>query len=395
MIGRVQVSQPVTSLDMIRRLVSFDTTSRNSNLELIEFVRSYLGALGVDCRLVFDEGGGKANLYATLGPTDRPGIALSGHTDVVPVDGQDWHTDPWQVAEKDGRLYGRGTTDMKSFLAVALAMAPDFLKRDLKTPLHLIMSYDEEVGCVGVRRLLEVLRDMPIRPAACIVGEPTEMKVIVAHKGKKSVRCRVRGFECHSSLAPQGVNAIEFAAEVIAYLRRMGHRIAAEGATDPEFDIPHTTVHTGLVQGGTALNIVPKDCSFDFEFRYLPGDDPEAMLADVQRFAEQELLPAMRAVAADTGFSWEEISAFPGLDTPEDAEVVALAKALSGGNDVGKVAFGTEAGLFQNIGIPTIICGPGSIDQAHKPDEFVSLEQIALCERFMHRLMDRVCEPTA
>jgi acetylornithine deacetylase len=395
MIGRVQVPQPVTSLDMIRRLVSFDTTSRNSNLELIEFVRGYLGELGIDCRLVFDEGGGKANLYATLGPTDRPGIALSGHTDVVPVDGQEWHTDPWEISEKDGRLYGRGTSDMKSFLAVALAMAPDFLKRDLKTPLHLVMSYDEEVGCVGVRRLLEVLRDMPIRPAACIVGEPTEMKVIVAHKGKKSVRCRVRGFECHSSLAPRGVNAVEFAAEVIAYLRRMGHRIATEGARDKEFDIPHTTVHTGLVHGGTALNIVPKDCSFDFEFRYLPGDDPEAMLAEVQRFAEQELLPAMHAVAADTGFSWEEISAFPGLDTSEEAEVVALAKALSGGNDVGKVAFGTEGGLFQNIGIPTIICGPGSIDQAHKPDEFISLEQIALCERFMHRLMDRVCEPAA
>src|SRR5690606_26681210 len=180
----------------------------------------------------------------TLGPDDRPGIALSGHTDVVPVDGQDWQTDPWRVTERDGRLYGRGTADMKSFLAVALAMAPEFLERGLKTPIHLVFSYDEEVGCVGVRRLLEVLRDMPIRPAACIVGEPTEMKVVVAHKGKKSVRCRVRGFECHSSLAPRGVNAIEYAAEVIAYLRRMAQRIAAEGASDPDYDIPHTTVHT-------------------------------------------------------------------------------------------------------------------------------------------------------
>src|SRR5690606_39217132 len=204
-----------------------------------------------------------------------------------------------------------------------------------------------EVGCVGVRRLLEVLRDMPIRPAACIVGEPTEMKVVVAHKGKKSVRCRVRGFECHSSLAPRGVNAIEYAAEVIAYLRRMAQRIAAEGASDPDYDIPHTTVHTGVVQGGTALNIVPKDCYFDFEFRYLPGDDPEALFDEVRRFAERELEPAMRAVAPETGFSWEEISAFPGLDTPTDAEIVGLAKALSGSNATGKVAFGTEAGLFQ------------------------------------------------
>ena len=385
--------QSITSLDMIRRLVAFDTTSRNSNLELIHWIRDYLAGLGIESRLVYDEGGGKANLYATLGPDDRPGIALSGHTDVVPVDGQDWQTDPWRVAERDGRLYGRGTADMKSFLAVALAMAPEFLERGLKTPIHLVFSYDEEVGCVGVRRLLEVLRDMPIRPAACIVGEPTEMKVVVAHKGKKSVRCRVRGFECHSSLAPRGVNAIEYAAEVIAYLRRMAQRIAAEGASDPDYDIPHTTVHTGVVQGGTALNIVPKDCSFDFEFRYLPGDDPEALFDEVRRFAERELEPAMRAVAPETGFSWEEISAFPGLDTPTDAEIVGLAKALSGSNATGKVAFGTEAGLFQSIGIPAIICGPGSIDQAHKPDEFVSLEQVALCERFLRRLMDRVCVP--
>ena len=385
--------QSITSLDMIRRLVAFDTTSRNSNLALVEFVRDYLAGLGIESRLVYDEGGGKANLYATLGPDDRPGIALSGHTDVVPVDGQDWQTDPWRVAERDGRLYGRGTADMKSFLAVALAMAPEFLERGLKTPIHLVFSYDEEVGCVGVRRLLEVLRDMPIRPAACIVGEPTEMKVVVAHKGKKSVRCRVRGFECHSSLAPRGVNAIEYAAEVIAYLRRMAQRIAAEGPSDPDYDIPHTTVHTGVVQGGTALNIVPKDCCFDFEFRYLPGDDPEALFDEVRRFAERELEPAMRAVAPETGFSWEEISAFPGLDTPTDAEIVGLAKALSGSNATGKVAFGTEAGLFQSIGIPAIICGPGSIDQAHKPDEFVSLEQVALCERFLRRLMDRVCVP--
>ena len=385
--------QSITSLDMIRRLVAFDTTSRNSNLALVEFVRDYLAGLGIESRLVYDEGGGKANLYATLGPDDRPGIALSGHTDVVPVDGQDWQTDPWRVAERDGRLYGRGTADMKSFLAIALAMAPEFLERGLKTPIHLVFSYDEEVGCVGVRRLLEVLRDMPIRPAACIVGEPTEMKVVVAHKGKKSVRCRVRGFECHSSLAPRGVNAIEYAAEVIAYLRRMAQRIAAEGASDPDYDIPHTTVHTGVVQGGTALNIVPKDCCFDFEFRYLPGDDPEALFDEVRRFAERELEPAMRAVAPETGFSWEEISAFPGLDTPTDAEIVGLAKALSGSNATGKVAFGTEAGLFQSIGIPAIICGPGSIDQAHKPDEFVSLEQVALCERFLRRLMDRVCVP--
>jgi acetylornithine deacetylase len=243
-----------------------------------------------------------------------------------------------------------------------------------------------------VRRLLEVLRELPIRPRACIIGEPTGMKVTVAHKGKKSLRCHVRGFEAHSSLAPRAVNAVELAAEVIVFLRRMGERFAAEGPYDDDYDVPHTTVHTGVVQGGTALNIVPKDCWFDFEFRHLPDQDPEAMFAEVCRFAEGELQPAMRAIAPDTGFRWEELSAFPGLDTPVDSEVVELAKALSGGNATIKVAFGTEAGLFSECGIPTIVCGPGSIDQAHKPDEWVSLEQLALCETLVRRLMDRVCE---
>ncbi|MFZ5789619.1 MAG: acetylornithine deacetylase [Pseudomonadota bacterium] len=383
------------SLDMIRKLVAFDTTSRNSNLEIIGFIRDYLSSHGVESQLVFDETGKKANLYATLGPADKPGIALSGHTDVVPVDGQEWDSDPWTITERDGRLYGRGTCDMKSFLAIALAMVPEFLKRPLQHPIHLIFSYDEEVGCVGVRRLIALLEEFRIKPAAVIVGEPTDMKVIVAHKGKKSLRCRVRGFEAHSSLAPKGVNAIEYAAEMIAYLRRVAQRCAKEGPFDQDYDIPHSTVHTGVIQGGTALNIVPKDCYFDFELRYLPGVDPEALIAELKGFAERELLPAMRAVAPDTGISFEEISAFPGLDMPEEEDVVVLAKSLAGSNRVRKVAFGTEAGLFQQAGLPTVICGPGSIDQAHKPNEWVSLEQLALCEGFMHRLLERVAAKPA
>jgi acetylornithine deacetylase len=378
-------------MDMIRRLVAFDTTSRNSNLELIGFVSDYLQSLGVSSQLVPDASGAKANLYATLGPTDRPGIALSGHTDVVPVDGQDWSSDPWTITQRDGRLYGRGTCDMKSFVAVVLAFVPEFLRRGLETPIHLALSHDEEIGCIGVRSLIEVLKGMPIKPKACIVGEPTDMKVIVAHKGKKSVRCRVRGFECHSSLAPTGVNAVEYAAEVIAHLRSMARRIQKDGPFDPAYDVPHTTVHTGIVHGGTALNIVPKDCHFDFEFRHIAEDDPETLFGEVKRFAEEKLLPEMRANHAESGFSWQELSSIPGLATREDAEIVELAKALSGSNATGKVAFATEAGLFHEIDIPTIICGPGSIDQAHKPDEFVSLDQIALCEAFMRRLMDRVC----
>ena len=376
---------------MIRRLVAFDTTSRNSNLELIGFVHDYLQSLGVASRLVHDASRTKANLYATLGPTDRPGIALSGHTDVVPVDGQDWSSDPWTITQRDGRLYGRGTCDMKGFVAVVLAAVPEFLRRGLETPIHLALSHDEEIGCIGVRSLIEVLKGLDVKPKACIVGEPTDMKVMVAHKGKKSVRCRVRGHECHSSLAPTGVNAVEYAAEVIAHLRGMAKRIQKDGPFDPAYDVPHTTVHTGIVHGGTALNIVPKDCHFDFEFRHIAEDDPEALFGEVKRFAEEKLLPEMQANHAESGFSWQELSSIPGLATREDAEIVELAKALSGSNATGKVAFATEAGLFHEIDIPTIICGPGSIDQAHKPDEFVSLDQIALCEAFMRRLMDRVC----
>lgn len=379
-----------TSLDLIRRLVAFDTTSRDSNLALIDFVRDYLKKLGIESQLVFDESGKKANLFATLGPDDRPGLMLSGHTDVVPVDGQEWTTKPFEVVQKDGRLYGRGTCDMKSFIAIVLALTPEFARAKLKLPLHFAFSYDEEVGCLGVRRLIAELGKRKVRPFACVVGEPTDMKVIRAHKGKLSVRAHVHGFECHSSLAPKGVNAVQYAAEAISYLTGMARRIANEGPFDHEYDIPHTTVHTGVVQGGTALNIVPKDCWFDFEFRHLPADNPQALYGEVRQFVERELEPEMRRVHKDSGFTWRELSSFPGLDTGEDAEVTQLAKAASGGNATGKVAFGTEAGLFDQAGIPTIICGPGSIEQAHKPDEFVAIDQIAQCEAFLRRLVERV-----
>jgi acetylornithine deacetylase len=385
------VPRPSASIEMIRRLVAMDTTSRNSNLEIIAFIADYLAGLGVESQIVHDEAGRKANLYATLGPRDKPGIALSGHTDVVPIDGQDWRSDPWTLTDRDGRLFGRGTADMKSFLGIVLTKVPELLRRQPETPVHLIFTYDEEVGCLGVRRLLPVLMALPVRPFACIIGEPTDMKVMVGHKGKMSLRCRVHGRECHSSLAPQGVNAVEYAAEVIAYLRGMARRIAAEGPFDEDFDVAHSTVHTGVVHGGTALNIVPKDCFFDFEFRFVPGVDPQALLAEVKGYAEGKLAPQMRAIAPEAGFSWEPISAFPGLDIAVDSDIVAFVKSLTGGNSVGKVAFGTEGGLYQEAGIPTVICGPGSITQAHKPDEFIEMTQIDQCEAFMGRLMDKVC----
>ncbi|MGQ0664529.1 MAG: acetylornithine deacetylase [Pseudomonadota bacterium] len=378
------------SVDMIKRLVAFDTTSRESNLPLIHWVRDYLAGLGVESRLVFDESGRKANLFATIGPADRPGLVLSGHTDVVPVDGQEWSSDPFVLREREGRVYGRGTSDMKSFIAVALAMAPEFIERPLSTPIHYALSYDEEVGCLGVRRLIADLARRNLQPFACIVGEPTLMKVVRAHKGKVSFRARLRGYECHSSLAPKGVNAIEYAAELVAKLNRMGRRLRTVGPFDRDFDIPTTTVHTGTIQGGTALNIVPKDCAFEFEFRYIPLDDPNALFAEVKAFAEAELVPEMRRVHADTGIAFEELASIPGLAGDDNAEVMRIAKAASGSNIAGKVAFGTEAGLFEEAGVPTIVCGPGSIDQAHKPDEFVALSQVADCERFMRRLVEWV-----
>jgi len=375
---------------LIERLIGFDTTSRNSNLELIEFVVAYLAEHGVEAERVYNEERSKANLFATIGPTDRGGIVLSGHTDVVPVDGQEWSSDPFAVEERDGRLYGRGTSDMKSFIAVVLATVPRLAKAKLATPVHLAFSYDEEVGCLGVRPLLAELARRPVKPRACLVGEPTSMGVIRAHKGKLSMRCHVTGRECHSGLAHLGVNAVEAAAEAIAHLKGMARRFRDNGPYDQELAPPYTTVHTGVVHGGTALNIVPRECHFDFEFRHLPADDPKALLAELQRHVERELLPEMRAVAPEAGFRFEPISTFPGLDTPENADVVQLAKALSGGNSTGKVSFGTEAGLFSKIDIPTVVCGPGSIEQAHKPDEWIALEQVARCEQFMERLLEHV-----
>ncbi len=376
------------SLEMIRRLIAFPTVSRDSNLELIHYARDYLSGLGADIRLTHDDDRRKANLFATFGSRDEPGVVLSGHTDVVPVEGQAWDSDPFTVVEKAGLLYGRGTSDMKSFIAVALALLPEFLGRGLKTPLHVALTYDEEVGCIGVGRLIGDLARAGIRPRACIVGEPTLMRPVVAHKGKRGYRCRVRG---HSAYAPLGVNAVEYAAEAVAYLKAMARRIRSEGPHDRGFDVPYTTVHTGVMRGGTALNVIPHECSFDFEFRHLPGDDPERLIAEFRNHLATRLEPEMRAIDPDAGFTIEPLSEIPVLDAGPETEIVGLAQELSGHAEIGKVSFGTEGSQFQQAGIPTVVCGPGSIEQAHKPNEYVSLEQIAQCEAFMRRLMDRMC----
>jgi len=377
--------------DLIQRLVGFDTTSRDSNLGLIEWVRDWLKGQGVESRLTYDPSGAKANLFATIQKGTRAGIVLSGHTDVVPVDGQPWDTDPFKATIKDDRIYGRGSADMKSYIAAALAMTPRFLAADLKSPVHFALSYDEEIGCLGVRGLIEDLARAGIKPAGCIIGEPTSMQPVVAHKGKRAYKCCFRGREAHSALTPQGVNAIEYAARLVVYIRHMAERMRDCETRDNGFDVPFTTLQTGVIKGGTAANIVPRDCEVHFEFRYLPGIDPEALEREIKSYAERVLLPEMRAVDPATFIAFETKAEIPGLDPSveraEQDRVTSLAQALARNQAIAKVAYATEAGLFQRAGIPSIICGPGSIGEAHKPNEFITLEQVALCESFMERLL--------
>ncbi len=392
--GPAVSAQELVAWPLIRTLVAFDTTSRDSNLALIDWVIAYLASHGVASTLTFDDDRRKANLFATLpaqdGNATQGGIVLSGHTDVVPVDGQAWDTKPFEATRVGDCIHGRGVTDMKSFSATGLALVPEFLRRGLKRPIHFALSYDEEVGCVGVRRLIADLDRQRVAPLGCIVGEPTGMELVVAHKGKKSWRCRVRGFEAHSSLTPLGVNAVQIACEIVTYLTGMARAFRDNGAFDPAYDVPYTTVHTGVIRGGTALNIVPRDCSFDFEIRHLPFDDPDELFAEVEAYA-QRFVPAMRKVAADTGIEFEALSSMPGFDTHGESTIAEWGRICSGSDGHGKVSFGTEASLFHAAGVPAIICGPGHIAQAHQPNEWVSVDQLARCEAFMRRLADRVC----
>lgn len=379
------------TVEILERLISFDTTSRHSNLACIHFIRDYLEALGIKTRLTFDDAGKKANVFGLLGQDDRPGIILSGHTDVVPVDGQDWATDPFRMTEKDGKLYGRGTSDMKAFIAATMAAAPAMIAARRKTPVCFAFSYDEEVGCLGAPRLIrDMCAHLTHRPKACIVGEPTDMRIVDAHKGKTAMRCRIAGHESHSALTHLGVNAIEAASEIIVRLGAIGKRLRDEGPRHPGFEPPYTTIHTGLIQGGTALNIVPRRCEFDFEIRTLPGIEVAPLLREIGDYVAREIEPPMRAVAPEAGVVLETVSSFPGLETDPDAEIIQIAKAITGANDTHKVSFGTEAGLFEDADIPTIVCGPGSIQQAHKPNEFIATEQIGRCDAFLEKLIDRL-----
>jgi acetylornithine deacetylase len=379
-----------TSLDLLERLVAFPTVSRDSNLALIGFIRDYLAGHGVASELFLNAEGTKANLFATLGPTDRGGVVLSGHTDVVPVDGQAWTRDPFRLSESEGRLYGRGTADMKGFIASVLAAVPVFLAQPLRLPVHLAFSYDEEVGCLGVRSLLDALAQRPNRPRLCLIGEPTELRPVLGHKGKLAMRCQVHGAACHSAYAPQGVNAIEYAARLIGHLGEIGEELARPEHHDPRFDPPYSTVQTGLIEGGRALNIVPAECRFDFEVRALPGFDAQQVATRLDRYAQAELVPRMQAVQPGTGIRFEPLGSYPGLATDAASEAAELVALISGSRDFGTVAFGTEGGLFHEAGIPTVVCGPGSMDQGHKPDEFVTLAQLEACDAMLLRLAEHL-----
>ncbi|MFB4250840.1 acetylornithine deacetylase [Pseudomonas idahonensis] len=383
-----------SSRELLARLVGFATVSRDSNLELIGFIRDYLAGHGVDSELIYNPQRTKANLFASIGPSDRSGVVLSGHTDVVPVDGQAWSVEPFVLSEREGRLYGRGTADMKGFIASVLAAVPGLVRRELRIPIHLAFSYDEEVGCLGVRPMLERLQQRPHKPLLCLVGEPTELRPVLGHKGKLAMRCQVRGAACHSAYAPYGVNAIEYAARLIGKLGEIGGQLARPEHHDPRFDPPFSTVQTGTIKGGRALNIVPADCEFDFEVRTLPEFDAQAVVDELQRYAQDQLLPQMQAVQADTGIALQPLSAYPGLATAADSEAAELLALLSGSRAFGTVAFGTEGGLFHQAGIPTVVCGPGSMDQGHKPDEFISLEQLHACDAMLRRLGDWLERPT-
>ncbi|WP_431025989.1 acetylornithine deacetylase [Halomonas sp. H5] len=382
-------------VDLLERLIAFDTTSDRSNLALIHFVRDLLAEQGIEATLVPSACGEKANLYATIGPGDRPGVMLSGHTDTVPVTGQAWSSDPYRLTAKGQRLYGRGTADMKGFLAAVLAALPAMARAELAAPIHLAFSHDEEVGCLGVRSLLEAMRRFRVRPAACVVGEPTSMRLATAHKGKQAGRIEVTGRACHSGMAPEGINAIQAAAPLIQWFADTAAAKAETGPFDTRFAIPYTTLQLGTVAGGTALNIVPARCRLDFEVRNVPDEEPQALLAPLMEKIDR-LDAELKARHPEAGVSLSWLGDYPGLAMAEEGELVALILSLLAAPGRERIGFGTEAGLFQReLGIPTLVCGPGSMAQGHQPDEYVTREQLGRCEAFLARLTEALADPEA
>lgn len=383
-----------STLSFLRDLIAFPTVSRDPNRALIEYCADYLRSIGAVVEIIAADSGDKANLYATIGPDMVPGVMLSGHTDVVPVDGQLWTKPPFEAVVESGRVYGRGTADMKGFVAAALSCAgiaaQRHLQTPLQTPLHLALSYDEEIGCVGVRSLIDMLAAAPVKPAMCIVGEPTAMAIATGHKGKTAIEAACVGSAAHSALAPQAVNAIHLACDLIAQIRHLQDDMITDGAQDSAYDIPYTTLHAGLITSGVALNIVPDHAVVTFEIRNLAADDPEAILHRLRR-AIAPVIAVARKRAAEADIVFKVINSYPGLDTSLDEAVVAMVAELTGRDERIKVAFGTEGGLFsQRLGIPAVVCGPGSMAQGHKADEFVTLAQLDSCDAMLASLVDRL-----
>ena len=377
------------SIEILKKLVSFDTTSFKSNLDLIKFIENYLNDLNIKSELIYDETKNKANLFTTIGPNLQGGIVLSGHTDVVPITKQNWTSDPFILTERDNKLFGRGSSDMKGFIAIVLSRVSTMVGKKLKKPIHLAFSYDEEIGCVGVHSLLDLIKKKSINPEFCIVGEPTSMEMVIGHKGKHAYDVKVDGLSCHSGQAPYGVNAINYASKLINYIEEINKEKSIKGPFDNEYEIPYSTLHTGLIKGGTILNIVPNLCQFEFEIRHLAEDDPFEIIQRIKQYTEELLIKEMHNISPKTNIEINEKINYPGLNISESISPVKQVKELLGNSSHKKVIFGTEGGLFKReLNLPTIICGPGSIDQAHKPDEFISIQQIEKGGTFIDRLIN-------
>jgi acetylornithine deacetylase len=378
----------MTPRQLIDRLIGFDTVSRDSNMALIDFVRGYLSDFGVDSHLVPNSDGRKANLYATVGPPVEGGVVLSGHTDVVPVDGQPWTSDPFVVVERDEHLFGRGTCDMKSFIAIALSLLPEMDK--LKKPIHFAFSYDEEIGCIGAPHMIAKLVDHLPKPAAVIVGEPTDMKVVTAHKGMTAMKTVVTGHEAHSSQTHRGVSAVMTAAHLIEHLAQIAEQRRVNADDNCGFEPAYTSIHVGLVRGGTAVNIISRQCEFEWDIRSIPGDDPLEIVEGFRHYCATEVEPKMKAVAKEAGIDTTIGVQTPGLKPEPESSAEQLAKLILGDHTTHKVPYAAEAGQFQEAGFATIICGPGSIDQAHQPDEYISLQQVAAGEAFLRKVVQHL-----
>jgi len=376
-----------TARAMLEKLIGFDTTSRLSNLELIGFVEAYLDAHGIPYQRLENDEGTKANLLATVGPAVPGGVVLSGHSDVVPVDGQPWSSDPFQMVERDGKLYGRGTCDMKAFLAIGLALVPEMLAKPLTAPFHFAISFDEEVGCTGVLPMVKRIAEQVPPVRAVIVGEPTTMQIVNAHKGISAYRVAVRGREAHSSQPHRGANAIHAAGMVLNKIIQIAREKEEDPFPDSRFEPPYTSVHCGRFEGGTALNIIPLDAAFAWEYRLHPGDDGEAIEAAVARYIREEAEPWLQRFAPEASIAMEVTASVPGLMPEDDNPAEALVRHLTGQNASVAVSYGTEAGHFQSHSLSTVICGPGSIDQAHQPDEFIEIAQLEAGEAFMRKLI--------